>query len=40
MSNLMQSNKNPESGLKSILKDWINSFREGRLVMLSKKEGF
>jgi hypothetical protein len=40
VSNLMQSNKNPESRLKNILKRWINFFREGGFVMLSRKKGF
>jgi hypothetical protein len=40
MSNLMQSNKNPDSGLSSILKGWINAFREGGLMMLTREKGF
>jgi hypothetical protein len=36
----MQSNKNPQSGLRSILKGWINSFKEGGSVMLSREKGF
>jgi hypothetical protein len=36
----MQSNKNLESGLKNILKGWINFFREGRSEMMSRGEGF
>jgi hypothetical protein len=40
LSNLMQSNKNPESGLETILKGWINFFRKGRSKMLSRGKGF
>jgi hypothetical protein len=34
------SNKNPKNGLRSILKGWLNSFRELGSMMLSKEEGF
>jgi hypothetical protein len=36
----MQSNKDPKNELRSILKDWINFFKEGGLVMLNKEKGF